>query len=83
MKKSKLIKFKDDFDINRNKYNLVISSDPTHPFVKKFFSKRIEKDYNSYAYTTIITHKKIKNNTAFQNFTKKRKISKVKNKEQN
>ena len=70
LKKSKLIKFKDDFDINRNKYNLVISSDPTHPFVKKFFSKRIEKDYNSYAYTTIITHKKIKNNTAFQNFTK-------------
>ena len=35
-----------------------------------FFSKRIEKNYNSYAYTTTIFHKKIKNNTAFQNFTK-------------
>ncbi len=70
LKKSKLIKFKNNFDIDRNKYKLVISSDPTHPFMKNFFSKRIEKDYNSYAYTSMITHKKIKNNTAFQNFTK-------------
>ena len=70
LKKSKLIKFKNNFDIDRNKYKLVISSDPTHPFMKIFFSKRIEKDYNSYAYTSMITHKKIKNNTAFQNFTK-------------
>ena len=70
LKKSKLIKFKNNFDINRNEYKLVIISDPTHPFMKNFFSKRIEKDYNSYAYTTMITHKKIKNNTAFQNFTK-------------
>ena len=70
LKKSKLIKFKNNFDINRNKYKLVISSDPTHPFIKKFFSKRIEKDYKSHAYTTMITHKKIKNNTAFQNFTR-------------
>jgi len=70
LKKSKLIKFKNNFDINRNKYKLVIISDPTHPFIKKFFSKRIEKDYKSHAYTTMITHKKIKNNTAFQNFTK-------------
>tara|TARA_Y100000816_G_C26078574_1_gene568127 strand:- start:711 stop:1781 length:1071 start_codon:yes stop_codon:yes gene_type:complete len=70
LKKSKLIKFKNNFDINRNEYKLVIISDPKHPFMKNFFSKRIEKDYNSYAYTTMITHKKIKNNTAFQNFTK-------------
>ena len=69
LKKSKFTKFKNNFDIEINKYKLIINSDPTHPFIKKFFSKRIEKNYNSYAYTTTIIHKKIKNYTAFQNFT--------------
>ncbi len=70
IKKSKLIKFKKKFNIDKEKYKLIINSDPTHPFMKKFFSNKIEKNYNSYAYTTKIIHKKIKNNTAFQNFTK-------------
>ncbi len=70
LKKNKLIKFKKNFDINKEKYKLVINSDPTHSYIKKFFSNKIEKDYNSYAYTTSIIHKKIKNNTAYQNFTK-------------
>ena len=48
----------------------LINSDPNHLYIKKFFSKKIEKNYNSYAYTTTIIHEKIKNNTAFQNFTK-------------
>jgi len=70
LKKSKFIKFKKNFDIDKKKYKLVINADSTHPFGKKFFSKKIVKDYNSYAYTTKIVHKKIKNNTAFQIFTK-------------
>ena len=75
LKKSKLIKFKDNIDIDKNKYKLVINCDPAHPYIKKYFSKKIEKNYNSFAYTTIISHKKIKNNTAFQNFTKKGPIA--------
>ena len=70
LKKSKFAKFNKNCDVETNKYKLVINSDPTHPLIKKFFSKKIEKNYNSMAYTTTIIHKKIKNHTAFQNFTK-------------
>ena len=70
LKKSKFIKFKNNFDIDRRKYKLVINCDPTHPYIKRYFSKKIEKNYNGFAYTTIISHRRIKNNTAFQNFTK-------------
>tara|TARA_B100001057_G_scaffold493633_1_gene588507 strand:+ start:657 stop:1727 length:1071 start_codon:yes stop_codon:yes gene_type:complete len=70
LKKSKFIKFESNSNIDRNKYKLVINCDPTHSDIKKFFSKKIEKNYNSYAYTTTIIHEKIKNNIAFQNFTK-------------
>ncbi len=70
LKKSKFAKFKNSFNIDKNKYKLVINSDPSHPYVKNFFAKKIEKNYNSNAYTTTIIHKKIKNRTAFQNFTK-------------
>ncbi len=70
LKKNKFIKFKNNFNIDRSEYKLIINFDPTHPFIKKYFSKKIEKNYNSFAYTTIISHQKIKNNTAFQNFTK-------------
>ena len=41
-----------------------------------FFHVRIEKNYNSNAYITVITHKIIeKNNTAVQNFTNKGPIA--------
>jgi len=70
LKRSKFIKFKKNLNVKKNHYNLVINSDPTHPIIKKYFSRKIEKDYNSYAYTTTIIHEKIKNNTAYQNFTK-------------
>ena len=54
----------------KKKYTLIINCDPNHEITKKFFSKKIEKNYNSNAYTAIIDHKKvIKNNIAFQNFT--------------
>ena len=70
LKKSKFVRFKESYDVDKSKYKLVFNSDPTHPIIKKFFSSKIEKKYNSCAYTTTIIHKKIKNNTAYQNFTK-------------
>ncbi len=69
LKKSKFIKFKNISNLNNKKYKLVINCDPKHQYTKKFFSNKIEKNYNSYAYTTTIIHKKIENNIAFQNFT--------------
>ena len=63
--------------INRNslssmdKYDLVINCDPLNAITKKYFIKKIIKKYNSNAYTTIITHKKILNDTAIQIFTDK------------
>ena len=72
LKKSKLVKFKTNKsyqDIEKQKYKLIINCDPRHQITRKFFSNKIEKDYNSYAYTTIVIHKKIKNNIAYQNFT--------------
>lgn len=70
LKRSKLVKFKNNINVDKNSYKLIINSDPTHSIIKKYFSKKIEKNYSSYAYTSTIIHKKIKNNTAFQNFTK-------------
>ena len=36
---------------------------------KKYFSKKIEKDYYNFAYTTILEHKKLENISAIQIFT--------------
>ena len=51
-------------------YDLVFNTDYNHPITKKYFNKKIEKKYNSVAYTTIIKHDKISNNIAVQIFTK-------------
>jgi len=60
--KKKLNYFKD--------YDLVINTDYNHLITKKYFNKKIEKKYNSIAYTTILKHDKISNNVAVQIFTK-------------
>ena len=53
-------------------YDLIINCDPNHSITKKFFSKKFEKKYDSYAFTTIIEHKNLAlNNIAIQIFTKK------------
>src|SRR6056300_1684531 len=70
IKRSKFVKFKGNLKVKKNHYKLVINSDPTHPIIKKYFYRKIEKNYNSFAYTTTILHEKINNNTAYQNFTK-------------
>ncbi len=73
LRKSKLVNFKKiiSYDITKQNYKLIINCNSNNWITKKFFSNKIEKKYNSFAYTTIINHKKIvRNNTAFQNFTK-------------
>ena len=73
LKNNRLIKFKKNKDyqeILKENYDLIINCDPNHQITKKFFSKRFIKKYNSSAFTTIMTHKKLKkNDVAFQIFT--------------
>ena len=54
----------------KKKYDLIINCDLNNFLSKKYFTKKINKNYNNLAYTTIIKHKKIKNNIATQIFTK-------------
>jgi 2-octaprenyl-6-methoxyphenol hydroxylase len=54
-----------------DEYELVINCDQTNLITNRYFSKKIIKRYNSNAYTTIIKHDQILNNTAVQIFTKK------------
>ena len=54
-----------------NNYELIINCDYSHILTKKYFSKKIVKKYNSFAYTTIIKHKKILNDSARQIFTRR------------
>ena len=80
--KKKLIKNKyfKQLTINKNnfytkllkekKYDLIINCDPNNYLSKKYFSRKIEKDYNNLSFTTILEHDKIDNNTAIQIFTK-------------
>ena len=54
-----------------DKYELVINCDSSNFITNRYFSKKIIKEYNSNAYTTVIYHDKILNDTAVQIFTKK------------
>jgi len=56
--------------LKRNKYDLIINCDSSNFFTKKFFTKKISKDYDNLAYTTILKHKITKNDIAIQIFTK-------------
>ena len=56
--------------IKKNKYDLIINCDSNNILSKKYFTKKIDKNYDNLAYTTILEHKKIINNTATQIFTK-------------
>ena len=56
--------------IKNHKYDLIINCESNNFLSKKYFTKKIDKDYDNLAYTTIIKHKKIKNNVATQIFTK-------------
>ena len=52
-------------------FDIIINTDFSSAFTKKYFYKQIVKKYNSFAYTTIIEHQKILNDTAIQIFTQK------------
>ena len=56
--------------LKKKNYNLIINSELNNPITKKYFQKRIEKNYKSLAHTAIIDHKKIENKIATQIFTK-------------
>ena len=75
MNKNKLLKFVKlnnyNLDIiKKRNYNLIINSELNNPITKKYFQKKIEKNYKSLAHTAIIDHKKIENRIATQIFTK-------------
>ena len=57
--------------LNEQKYELIINCDGNNQISKNFFYNKINKNYNSYAYTTIINHQYIKNEKAIQIFTRK------------
>ena len=57
-------------DIKKRDYNLIINSEQNNPITKKYFQKKIEKNYKSLAHTAIIDHKRIDNKIAVQIFTK-------------
>ncbi len=75
LKKNKLIRFKKDINydgLRKQNYKLIFNCNYHHSISKKFFFKKFKKNYNSFAYTTILKHKKLtNNNTASQIFTKR------------
>ena len=61
--------------LNKKEYDLIINCDASNFLAKKYFTKKISKNYYNLAYTTILKHKKIDNNTATQIFTKQGPIA--------
>ena len=55
--------------IKENKYQLIINCESNNEILKKYFYNKIIKDYESYAYTTIIKHNYLNNLRAIQIFT--------------
>ena len=53
----------------KKNYDLIINCDQDNPISKKHFIKKIDKDYRNLAYTTILEHEKLENNSAIQIFT--------------
>ena len=73
LKKKKFFKYRKKKINKRLSFNtkdLIINCDANNLITKNFFNKNIKKNYNSYAYTTTINHKKLSNNdVAIQIFT--------------
>ncbi len=67
--KIKNTSFYEDLLIKKN-YDLIINCDSNNYLSKKYFTKKIKKNYNNIAYTTIVKHEKIINNIASQVFTR-------------
>ena len=72
LKKNFLYKNLNYKNFKSQNYDLIINCDRESFYSKKYFFKRMTKNYKSHAYTTIIDHKKLRNNNiAVQIFTKK------------
>tara|TARA_B100001027_G_C16224007_1_gene311239 strand:+ start:52 stop:1125 length:1074 start_codon:yes stop_codon:yes gene_type:complete len=75
IKKDNFISFKKNVNYEillKKNYDLIFNCDNYNYFSKKFFFKKIKKNYNSLAYITTFRHKKmLKNHIARQIFTKK------------
>ncbi len=61
--------------LNLKTYNLIINCEKENILTQKFLKKKITKEYFNKAFTTIISHKKIKNNSAAQIFTERGPIA--------
>ena len=75
VKRNKFLKFikLKNYDLEvlkKRNYDLIINSEQNNAITKKYFQKKIEKNYKSMAHTVIIDHKKVENKTATQIFTK-------------
>ncbi len=73
IKKSRYLKInlkKETVNNLRKNYHLIINCDLKNELTKKYFYKKLSKDYGSYAYTAIMEHKKTINNVAVQIFTR-------------
>ncbi len=55
--------------LNKKEYDLIINCDSNNFLAKKYFNKKLEKDYLNTAYTTILKHEKVENNIAVQIFS--------------
>ncbi|MDC0060768.1 ubiquinone biosynthesis protein UbiB [Candidatus Pelagibacter sp.] len=79
LKKSKYFKFKNNlnnYTSIKKKYSLIINCESNNKITNKFFYQKINKNYNSFAYTSIIQHEKLlNNNIATQTFTKEGPIA--------
>ena len=75
LKKNKFLIFiKENFkkEILKKNYKLIFNCESNNEISKKYFYRKINKDYKSYAHTTVIHHKKLtKNDIASQIFTEK------------
>ena len=73
LKKDKFLTFKKNipkYEFLVKNYKLVFNCDSNNKISKKYFYKKIDKDYNSYAHTTVICHNRLKkNDIASQIFT--------------
>ena len=69
-------KYFNEISFNKNlsflkKYDLIINTDYSNIITKKYFSKRMVKKYECFAFTAIIKHHDIVNDIATQIFTKR------------
>ena len=75
LSENKLVKFKNEISYNdliKKSYTLIFNCDFNNLKTKKFFYKKLNKNYNSFAHISTFNHKKIlNNNIASQIFTKK------------